>query len=1418
MIQLIQTPQPDKRMIFFRGDIVTFSLELKDTAIGRAWLRTNIGRGQIQHDEIIRYAEKGLPPLSQDWHDLPMKDLGAGVYRIDLPLLEVGRFEAKAFFVSKQDSVILWPSGGNTILKVEPAESASSNTMYTAFVRQFCPDKGIKDPDAPYDTAIRKLDEAGYEVIPRSGKFRELIGELDFITKILRCRIVQLLPIFPTPTTYARMGRFGSPFAAMDLFDVDPALAEFDKQTTPLQQFQELVDEVHNRNARIFLDIPVNHTGWASSLQIHHPEWFCRNTDDMFISPGAWGIVWGDLSELDYRHRELWKYIAEVFLFWCRKGVDGFRLDAGYKIPFAVWRYITAYVRNQYPDTIFMLEGLGGDPAVTEQLLADSGINWAYSELFQNYSREQVEYYLPRAHKVSLTKGTLIHFSETHDNNRLASESALFARLRCSLCALASDNGAFGFTNGVEWYADEKISVHKNSSLNWGSEENMVSLLSRLNEILEFHPAFFPGASIKTVHTGIHKGVVFLRTDCHGENPLLILANLDTHNECTLSWERLHFRPSVDLLSGKKISVMKISDIEQLKLLPGEVMALTADMTWLDILEEQTNTMPDYERNRQQVLRAKALEIYQAVHSNRLSISNDVDIDLLIKRLVEDPTGFVHDCTPYSAPRTTVWRWQKDLTRTTAIPPQHFLCIISAHPFFAEIDRDNAATRFERSICRIDGIHFVLTAPFATPPKHEFLTLKMTVFEPSEVKHAQARLLLLSEGSDAKVYCTHTIEGVEAPDRSAVVANNIGTMSQVRMAWGNLHSKYDALLAANLNKSCPSDRRVMLTRIRAWLICRGYSFALNIDSQKRFTLDGDGSVVWRFSVPGGQGLLVAVKIVLRMDPLRNRIFLDIHRLSQDDRPYRRPDNVPVELILRPDIEDRVSHEVTKAYTGPEHMWPKQIVSYGDGFSFSPSNNRHLHIFTGKGVYIDEKEWKYQVYHSEDFERGMDPWGDLFSPGYFRIPLLGGQSVCIQAAVSDSDKRPKSVPMPGPIPSKQFQMLSVKEAARRAISAFIVNRDNCKTVIAGYPWFLDWGRDTLIALRGIISAGKLKESREILMQFAEFERNGTLPNMIRGEDHSNRDTSDAPLWFFVAVSDLIKKEGNDSFLNARAGERTVREVLYSIVQGYINGAENGIYVDSSSGMVFSPSHFTWMDTNYPAGTPREGYPVEIQALFINALRVAAQIFPGKGFDKLAAKAQQSFHNLFIVQNGGERYLSDCLRATPGMPASAAIQDDALRPNQLLAICLEIVTDKNLCRAILSACEELLVPGGIRSLANRPVCCELEIRHSGKLLNNPSHPYSGHYSGDEDTSRKPAYHNGTAWTWLFPSYCEAMYMTYGDSAKKAALSILSSASVPMNQGVLLHVPEIMDGDTPHTPKGCGAQAWGASELYRVWKKIE
>jgi len=151
------------------------------------------------------------------------------------------------------------------------------------------------------DPNLDRLDKQHYTVIPPSGKLRDLVKEFPHIFETLGCRILHLLPVNPTPTTYARFGRYGSPYAAEDLTMIDPALVEFDRRSTGVEQFQELTYSAHCRGGRVLLDMVVNHTGWGSTLQENHPEWFLRKENGVFISPGAWGTTWEDLVELDHR-------------------------------------------------------------------------------------------------------------------------------------------------------------------------------------------------------------------------------------------------------------------------------------------------------------------------------------------------------------------------------------------------------------------------------------------------------------------------------------------------------------------------------------------------------------------------------------------------------------------------------------------------------------------------------------------------------------------------------------------------------------------------------------------------------------------------------------------------------------------------------------------------------------------------------------------------------------------------------------------------------------------------------------------------------------------------------------------------------------------------------------------------------------
>ncbi|MDB6018631.1 MAG: glgE2, partial [Pedosphaera sp.] len=530
-------PPAGGRLQRFVGDRLRFSLaDREGRPLPEGWrarLRTNLGRAELLCKEIIQAHTRKLPLAGASWHDLPMRAEGKD-WVLELPLTETGYFSAKAYFIDPQGWQH-WPAGSDLGISVHPDSYRTGNIIYCAFTRMFGETKtAVRTENEKLEAQFKQLDQQGYTVIPPSGKFRDLIKELPHIIDTLGARIIHLLPVNPTPTTFARFGRFGSPYASEDLTGIDPALVEFDRRTTGVDQFRELAYATHLKGARLFLDIVINHTGWGSQLQETHPEWFLRGPDGSFVSPGAWGTTWEDLAELEHCHVPLWDTVAESLLVWCRRGVDGFRCDAGYKVPLPAWKYITARVRQEFPETIFLLEGLGGAWELTENLLTEGGMQWAYSELFQNYSPLEVSGYLDHSLNKCEQVGLLVNYSETHDNERLAQRGREWSLLRNRLCALTSVSGGFGFTCGVEWLAPERVNVHSSRGLAWGNPANLVPELARLNRLLAEHPCFFDGAKLTRL-SAPESPVYALRRDSEeGQDSVVVLANTDVKQAQTV--------------------------------------------------------------------------------------------------------------------------------------------------------------------------------------------------------------------------------------------------------------------------------------------------------------------------------------------------------------------------------------------------------------------------------------------------------------------------------------------------------------------------------------------------------------------------------------------------------------------------------------------------------------------------------------------------------------------------------------------------------------------------------------------------------------------------------------------------------------------------------------------------------------------
>ncbi len=1375
-----QIPAPESFMLKWKGDSLTVTLKVGPGRKGRASLRTNLGAASTRRREIIAETESGVTPLAKAWNDIPMSETSPGEWSVTVPLEEVGVFSCKACFFPEGSRTAEWPHGRNFHVKVSPEVTRSNNSIYTVFTRQFGPAMETNPRTESVQDREAYLDHQGYTVIPPSGTFRNVIRHLDTIMDEMRFKIVQVLPIFPVPTTYARMGRFGCPFAATDFLSVDPAYAEDDKKATPLDQFVELIDAVHSKGGLLFVDLPANHTGWASTLQTHHPEWYKREKDGTFISPGAWGVVWSDLVALDYSRPELRAYMAEVFLFWCRLGVDGFRCDAGYMIPESTWIYIVARVREEYPETIFMLEGLGGKLEVTDMLLQRANLDWAYSEMFQTYTRDEFQWYMPPALERSEKYGVLVHFAETHDNDRLAKKGKTYARMRVMLSALLSQQGAWGIANGVEWYATEKIDVHGASALNWGAKDNMVKLIASLNGLLSHHPAFGTDVKQRLVTEGGGNTLAVVRIHPSGLR-VLVLANLDCETGTSISWRRSEFGEgsptAFDIITGREFD-------------------LRGTGVWLDAGEVVCLCLPGKER--------------------------------LIADLEEEAIAKITPPQPQNAEVNTLLDWPVDVRRDVIVPAGAKLAVRAPYPFRVQVEDGDVTIASARSHVKPYVAILPLPPYSGDGTRADRRKVRMTVFAPEGVRRTESFIMILPDGDEAKVKLSVTGDEVRLnPVFRTVLSNGSGADAFVPVCWGRIMSQYDSFLSVNPNPNVPDNRIVVWTRCRAWLQHEGYSREINNDCLVKFRADPAGRfAMWLFHVPCGMGRQVAFAFRLSLDPGINAARLSVRRYSSG--PLDITDSV--RLVFRPDIEWRSFHDTTKAQGSVEEAFKNATYHLpGDeGFGFSPYGDGNLEFSVKGGEYHHAPEWTYMVPHPDEAERGQSDCGDLWSPGWISCDFEPGAFAELRAAWG-SMKAPMGTPPKATYPllketclvlERDDALVTVPEALSQSLELFVQKRDDLKTVLAGYPWFLDWGRDTLIFLRGYIAAGHTSEALKILTAFARFEENGTIPNIIYGDTAGNRDTVDAPLWLVVAAGDLVRHMGVDVLSTdctpLKGGKRrTLAEVMASIVESYIRGTDNGISVDPESLLVRNPPHYTWMDTNYPAGTPREGYCVEIQALWIAALKILASAVDEK-YGALAEKASKSLVELFYIPGKG---FADCLRAAAGIAAKDAVKEDVTRPNQLFALTLDVLPrDADaLKRDILLTAAKLVVPGGIRSVADETVKCDMSVVDMGRVLVKADNPYFGRYTGDEDTSRKPAYHNGTVWAWPFPMFAEALFKTHL-VPKRTAVSILASAVENLNDGCLAHMSEIADGDSPHAQKGCRAQAWSESELLRVWKELE
>ena len=1384
----------------------------------RAFLRTDLTRGARARDEVVALAGAlpGVPPTfaGASWRDIPLR-VEEGGWSLDLALTEPGPFRAKAYAVDPAGAQH-WPEGDDLGVSVLPDRLRTANLVYCAFPRMFGAGRMLRESrDPAREAAWAELDGQGMTVIPPSGTLRDLAACLPHIFDTLGCRILHLLPVGPVPTTFARMGRFGSPYAQLDLTAIDPALVEFDRRTTAVDQFRELADGVHLRGGSLFLDIVVNHTGWGSRLLETHPEWFRRDAEGRFLSPGAWGVTWGDLAELTGGPPAFWETVAESLLTWCRRGVDGFRCDAGYMVPLEVWQYLGARVRQEFPDCVFLLEGLGGAWELTERLLGEGGMQWAYSELFQNHEPVDVSGYLDHCLRQARRLGPLVHYSETHDNDRLALRGPVWSLLRNRLCGLASQCGAYGFSAGVEWLAEEKLDVHEACGLAWGAEPNLVPELAALNRLLAEHPCFFDGARVERLSPDDSPVLALARHSGEGLDHCLVLVNLDPRKARDLAlpeeaWTALA-APAVDLLGTPPLLRKQAGQVE-ISLRPGASHCLAPRPVPAGLAGEA------YRARRAQAAWAFQ-RLAEGVPAETLG---PCDWRPLAERVDQDAAAFLAALSRLDPERASgdllgaldaamagdryapVVRWgPEDTTRIVPVPPGHWVLIEDGLPFAATLRIPGSRDLNLRSIPA--GGRQIAALPPRGGDSEAAAVLHLDRFGEEG--------LPLQGGIR---FCSATPRFTGHGERGlALLANGRGGMARLHADLGAIASKYDCLLGANLHSDLPCDRQVLAKRARAWVIADGFLTALCGENLERF--EPGPPAHWIFRAHAGDGRTVAIGLGAEMIPGRNAVTLRFSRGPATGRGAL-PETCAVSLTVRLDLEDRGFHEETTWTEGLDHRFAAGTAELQDhpGFRFQPAPDRGLRAWCEGGAYHPGPEWCRGIAHPVETGRGMAGQGDAWSPGWFELPLAAGESLTLVVA-ADPDPvgtGPPAVPAAPPLrcPGEDTFGRQLETACR----SFLTRRGEGTTVIAGYPWFLDWGRDSLIAARGLLAAGWGVEVVGLLRTFGALERQGTLPNRLAAEDDGDRDTSDAPLWYALTLEEAAGVLGPGVY-EAKAGERTLREVLTSIGRGYLGGTPNGIRVDPGSALVWSPAHFTWMDTQHPAGTPREGYPIELQALWIRLLRqLAGQAAPSAGepWDMLELQAEASLERYWLPSVG---WCADSLAAASGTPAALAVPEDHLRPNQLFLVSLGLLQGPRARSLVAAVQRHLLVPGGLRSLAPLPVSVPLEIRDGGGgLLNDPRQPYWGRYEGDEDTRRKPAYHNGTAWVWLLPTFCEALAAAWDHTpeAVAAARALLGSLEGPLEEGCVGQLPELLEGDAPHAQRGCDAQAWSATEAFRVW----
>jgi predicted glycogen debranching enzyme len=569
----------------------------------------------------------------------------------------------------------------------------------------------------------------------------------------------------------------------------------------------------------------------------------------------------------------------------------------------------------------------------------------------------------------------------------------------------------------------------------------------------------------------------------------------------------------------------------------------------------------------------------------------------------------------------------------------------------------------------------------------------------------------------------------------------------------------------------------------------------------------DGNPVWTFQFGNLQ--------------LEKRVLM-IYRQNTVHISYRLSGSANLRLMLRPSVNFR-PHEAPVS-TPLDGNYAFTVIE--DTFEVSSQTNippLRLKLFgEQKSLTMDRTRIREVIYRIEE-SRGYAARGDLWSPGYFSVLLSPDAPVTLIASSESWDTiraispqyaisaekmrrrrllaRAKDVPVSAPalelvLAADQF-IIVPEGRVDDAMRAHAAGED-VRTVIAGYPWFMDWGRDTMITLEGLaLVTGRHVEAGYILRTFAHYIRNGLIPNMFpEGRDEGLYHTADATLWFIHAIARYLEASGDHEFLPQMLPK------LEEVIDYHLRGTDFGIGMDPADGLLRQGAagyQLTWMDAKVGdwVVTPRRGKAVEINALWYNALCYMREWLYAadrpQAADAMAAHAKRaydSFQKRFWYEKGG--YLYDVVDGESG-------DDPALRPNQIFAISLDFpVLDPDKWAGVMSRVEkELLTPFGLRTLA--PFEKDFKPKYDGNLH-----------------ARDAAYHQGTVWPWLIGPYVDA-WLKLNPGSAEGAEKLVRSFKEHLGESAIGSISEIFDAEPPYMPRGCVAQGWSVAEILRCYVRI-